>query len=225
VKYSGAFKRLFHRFSPQLHQRGVTLRKFSELLGLVHFGTVHQHDDDIDAIRGFTASLSHQDTHYAVGTYNGYNIRLANRFDVIRIAGNPHHEQLWTIIEIELEQKHVPHLFFVPTGQEAGEYGRLFATHPGIQPLNTMLLDNKSPEFHGRFQMYASPAHSHEVERLFTSPVIVGIGSRFWPHGIEIEHGKLLIYITQHRLTKTVLETTLASGLWLAETIDDTVEN
>ena len=219
------FRQIFRRFSSQLRQRGASLRKFSNTLGLVHFGTVHQHEDEHDAIRGFTASLTHRDTHYAVGTYNGFNIRLVNRFDVIKIASNPNHEQLWTIIEIELDNKTVPHMFFVPTGREAGEYSRLYATQPNMQPLNSMIFSNKSPEFHGRFQILASPAHSHQVETLFSSPIIVGIASRFWPHGIEVEHGKILVYITEHRLTKTVLETALASGLWLAETIDDTLED
>lgn len=219
-----AFRQLFRRFSVDLRKRGVTLRHFAHSIGLVHFGTVHQHDDDYDAIRGFTASLTHRDTNYAVGTYNGFNIRLVNRFDVIRIAGNPHHEQLWTILEIDVESKDIPHMFFVPTGREAGEYGRLYATQPAMQPLNSMIFANKSPEFHGRFQMLASPTHSHKVEALFSSPIIVGIASRFWPHGIEIEHGKILIYITQHRLSKAVLELALASGLWLAETIDAATE-
>lgn len=222
----GTFRQLFKRFSPALHKRGVTLRKFSHSVGLVHFGTVHQHDDEFSAIRGFTASITHRDTHYAVGTYDGYNIRLVNRFDVVRIAGNPHHEQLWTILEIELNnRKGLPHAFFVPTGTEGGEYGRLYATQPNMHPLNSMVFNHHSPEFHGRFQIFASATHSHKVETLFSSPIIVGIGARFWPHGIEIEHGKLLIYITQHRLTKTVLDATLASGLWLAETIDDSIED
>ena len=219
------FRQMVTRFSPLFRKRGAVLRRFSDSIGLVHFGTVHQHDDEHDAIRGFTASLTHQDTHYAVGTYNGYNVRLVNRFDVIRIAGNPNHEQLWTIIEIELGSRSVPHMFFVPTGREAGEYGRLYATQPSIQPLNTMLFAQHSPEFHGHFQILANPAHAHKVETLFSSPLIVGIGSRFWPHGIEIEHGKLLIYITEHRLSKTVLESALVSGLWLAETIDEVSED
>jgi len=221
----GTFANLFRRFSPHIYRRGVTLRQFSKHLGLVHFGEVHQHDDELDAIRGFTASLTHRDTHFAVGTYNGFNIRIVNRFDVIRIAGNPNHEQLWTIIEIELDAKGVPHICFVPTGREGGEYGRLYATQPHMQPLNSMILDNRSPEFHGRFQIYARPTYSHQVERLFSSPIILGIGSRFWPHGIEIERGKLLLYITEHRLSKTVLESVLASGLWLAETIEDIVKD
>ncbi len=221
----GTFRQMFLRFSPALRKRGAVLKSFSSTLGLVHFGTVHQHDDDLDAIRGFTASLTHRDTHFAVGTYNGFNVRLTNRFDVIRIAGNPNHEQLWTILEVEFDTKGLPHMFFVPTGHEAGEYGRLYATQPNMQPLNSMILDNHSPEFHGRFQIYASATHSHKVESLFTSPIIVGMGSRFWPHGIEIEHGKILIYITEHRLTKAVLESALGSALWLAETIDDSSED
>lgn len=218
------FRKMLHRFSRDLRLRGDALRKFSATVGLVHFGTVHQHDDDYDAIRGFTASLTHQDTHYAVGTYEGFNIRLVNRFDVIRIAGNPHHEQLWTILEIELN-KRTPHIFFVPTGREAGEYGRIYATQPNMNPLNSLLSDIKSPEFHGRFQILANPTYSHKVETLFTSPIIAGIASRFWPHGIEIEHGKILVYITGDRLDKAVLESALMSGLWLAETIDESVED
>ncbi|MFZ1250432.1 MAG: hypothetical protein WAR37_03255 [Candidatus Microsaccharimonas sp.] len=214
-------KRALRTFSPELRRRGATLKCFAKAIGLVYFGVAHQHDDEFEVIRGFTASLSHHDNHYAVGTYNGYNLRLVDRFDVVKVANNPHHEQLWTILEIELENdKAVPHMFFVPTGHEAGEYSRLYATQPHMQPLNSMLLNNKSPEFHGRFQILASATHSHKVESFFASPVIIGIASRFWPHAIEIEHGKLLIYITQHRLTKTVLESTLASALWLAETID-----
>lgn len=218
-------RQTFRRFSSRLRQRGSALRRFSHTIGLVYFGTVHQHDDEHDAIRGFTASLTHKDTHYAVGTYNGFNIRVVNRFDVIRSVGNSYHEQLWTIIEIELDTKGVPHMFFVPTGREAGEYGRIYATQPQLQPLNSTFWDTKSPEFHGRFQILASPTHAHRVETLFTSPVIVGIASRFWPHGIEIEHGKILIYITEHRLDKAVLEIALASGLWLAETIDEVTED
>ena len=216
---------MLHRFSPQLRRRGATLRSFSGTIGLVHFGSVHQHDDDYAAIHGFTASLTHQDTHYAVGTYNGFNIRFVNRFDVIRVAGNPNHEQLWTILEIELENRSLPHMFFVPTGREAGEYGRIHATQPNIHPLNSALSDIRSPEFHGRFQILANPSHSHTVESFFTSPIIAGIASRFWPHGIEIERGKLLVYITEHRLDKAVLESALLSGLWLAETIDESIED
>lgn len=216
-----AFARLKRRLSPVTRQRGVALRRLYNSIGLVSFGSVHQHDDDINVIRGFTASLTHQDLHYAVGNYNGYSIRIVDRYDMVRTPQAKHHLQQWAIIEIDLNQSELRHLFFVPTGSQSSEYARLFATQPHMQPLNSLLLHNKSSEFHGRFQILARTSHSQEVARLFSSPIIVGIAARFWPHGIEIEHGKLLVYITEHRLTKTVLESTLASALWLAETIDE----
>jgi hypothetical protein len=232
-------QQMLRRASPKLHERGRVLKAFTRQLGFVYFGTVDQHHDEHSAVRGFTASLSHSDSHYAVGTYNGYDIRLLDRFDVVRSPSGAHtarrglgktskqgtyhtHQQLWTIIEIKLTTAQgLPHLFFVPTSKEAGEYSQLYATYTQLQPLNSFLSStNRSPEFHGRYQILARPTHSHQVEHLFESPTIVAMGARFWPHGIELHHDTLYVYITEPRLSRVVLETALSSALWLAETID-----
>jgi len=213
------FRHMVRRFSPQLRTRSKALKAFASKMGFVHFGLVDQHDDDYDAIRGFTASLTHIDADYMVGTYEGYNLRIVDRFDSYK-QGSRSHEQLWCIFEFDLHTNTIPHIFLTPTGREAGEYSKLFAVQPYLQPLNTLLLQNRSSEIHGRYQILARTTHTNDVERLLISPVVVGISSRFWPHGIELHNGKLYIYITQHRLTKTVLETSLASGLWLASMLD-----
>lgn len=215
-----SFVRQLHRVvSPLQRQRAATIKQFGRTLGLVYFGSVDQHTDEHEAIHGFTASLSHIDHHYMVGTYNGYNIRFVDRSDIVHSHGN-RREQTWAIVEIELESHSLPHTIFVPTGKEAAEYSRVYATQLHLQPLNAMAFANHSPEFHGRFQILANPSHAQKVSSLFTSPLIVGIASRFWPHAIELERNKLIVYITEHRLKKTVLESTLASALWLAEAID-----
>ena len=221
-KRRSAIKTALRHFRPTIRQRGQMLRIFSDMVGLVYFGSVHQHDDDHDAVRGFTASLTHRDSHYCVGTYNGFDIRIVDRYDIIKgDPGKPPKEQFWTIIEITLDAKDIPHMFFVPTGQFGGEYSRLFATQQHMQPINS-LMSNHSPEFHGRYQILSRITNSHKVENLFSSPIIVGISTRFWPRGIEIEKGKLLIYIQERRLDKTALELTLSSALWLAEMINNT---
>ena len=218
------FKHMVRRFTPQLRSRSKVLKTFASKMGFVHFGMVNQHDDDHDTIRGFTASLTHLDTDYIVGTYEGYNFRIVDRFDSYK-HGVHSHEQLWCIIEIDLHENQVPHVFLTPTGHEAGEYDKLFTVQPYLQPLNTMLLQNRSSELHGRYQILARTTHTADVEQLLTSPMIAGIDSRFWPHGVEFNNDKLYLYITQHRLTKTVLETSLASGLWLAEMLDELKED
>jgi len=218
------FKHMVRRFTPQLRSRAKVLKNFADKMGFVHFGMVNQHDDDYDAIRGFTASLTHIDSDYMVGTFEDYNFRMVDRFDSYKHGGHSH-EQLWCIIEIDLHENQVPHVFLTPTGREAGEYDKLFTVQPYLQPLNTMLLQNHSSELHGRYQILARTTHTADVEQLLTSPIVAGIASRFWPHGIEFYNGKLYLYITQHRLTKTVLETSLASGLWLAEMLDELKED
>ncbi len=219
--YHNPLQRLMHRMSPITRTRGAVLKRFYKSMGLVYFGTVHQHDDDLDTIRGFTASLSHRDVHYAVGTYNGYSIRLVDRFDVVKLPGIGNHAQFWTIIEIELARSELSHTLFVPTGRAAQEYSKIFMTQPHMQPLNTMLTNKHSSEFHGRYQILARATHLQKFEEIFTSNIIVAMGSRFWPLGIEIEHGRLLVYITDRTLSKPVLDSIMASSLWLADVINE----
>lgn len=218
---SSLVPRLLHRLSPITHQRAGVLKRFYKSLGLVYFGTINQHDDDLDVIRGFSASLTHRDLHYAVGDYMGYSIRMVDRFDVVSLPGIRQHQQFWGIIEIKLHRDGLSHVLFIPTGLTAHEYGKVFLTLPYLQPLNSMLTDQHSREFHGRFQILARATHLNKIEEVFTSPIIASMATRFWPHGIEVEHGRLLVYITEKKLDKITLEALTSSAIWLAQAIDD----
>lgn len=212
------FHRLSQRIGTRARKRSALLRSFSQAIGLVYFGAMHQHDDEYDAIRGFTASLSHSDTHYAVGTYNGFDIRLVDRTDRIKAPSGHTRTHQWVIFEIDLELPDIPHLFFIPTGNTEGSYHQLFTAQPHLQPINS-LLSNHSPEFHGRYQLLARATHLHKIEELFSSPLIVGIGARFWPHAIELHHSKMYVYLPGSAINKGLLESTLASSLWLANAL------
>lgn len=210
---------LFRGVNPQKRELARTLKRFYSAIGLVYFGSVHQHDDEYDAIRGFSASLSHKDEHYAVGTYEGYDIRMVHRTDSKKVGYDAKHPS-WTILEITLRVRNMPHIFFAPTGQEGSGYGKLFVEQPYMQPISSYASTARfSPEFHGRYQILARSTRAHDVESLLNSPIIVGIGARFWPYGIEVEHGRLYIYFPNQKLTKQVLESTLASAIWLADSL------
>lgn len=211
---------IYHLVTPSFRRRSDIVRKFTNLIGLVNFGTVHQHDDEFDAIRGFTASVTHRDTQYAIGTYNGYNIRVVNRFDVVKVKKESK-ERFWTIIELDLERRDIPHIFFVPSGQEEVGYRRLYTARPNMQSLNVVLGNLYSPEFHSRFEVMARPTNIDRIEQVFSSAIAAGIATRFWPNGIEIERGHLMVYIAEHRLSKAVLEATLTSALWLADALSE----
>lgn len=213
-----------HRFDPKKRQRSVALHAFYRATGMVNFGNVHQHDDEYDPVRGFSSSLTHRDTNYAVGNYNDHDVRVVERYDSYKVPGGDNHAQMWVIFEINLHVRNMPHFFFVPTGVEGKSYSQLFTAQPYLQPINSYVATNHSPEFHGRYQIIARATKAREVNELVTSPIIVGIGTRFWPYGIEIEHGRLYVYITDPKLSKARLEQALASTLWLAETLKETHE-
>jgi hypothetical protein len=219
VPKGGAIKHLLHRLSPLEREQGRILRRFYDTVGFVHFGHVHQHDDEYDAIRGFTASLTHHDENFAVGSYDGYDVRVVNRADT-RKVNKKASLQLWTIIEVSLRVRGMPHIFFMPTDQSGGAYEKLFAEQPYMQPISSYTSTARhSPEFHGRYQILARSTRAYDVDDLITTPIIAGISSKFWPHGIEVEHGRLYIYIPDRRLTKQKLEHALSSALWLANSL------
>ena len=204
------------QLKPHIRSRSRVLRQFSDKLGFAHLGSMHQHDDEYDAIRGFTASTSHRDSNYTVGTYEGVNIRLVDRFDIQKHRLNSTTPQGWVILEFELPVADIPHAFFVPTGKEGGAYDRVFTANIHMQPLNSILQHvNHSPGFYGKYQILARPTHSREVESLLTSPVIFGIGDKLWPHGLEINNNRLYIYIADTTPTMQTLDTTIVAGLWL----------
>lgn len=227
----GVLRHIFRSLSPVEREQSFVLRKFYKTVGFVHFGHVHQHDDEYDAIRGFTSSLTHRDESFAVGTYGGYDIRMVNRADSHTTAHAKSRSkkkdlQLWTILEITLRVRNMPHIFFVPTGQNGDMYAKLFAEQPYMQPISSYTAADKlTPEFYGRYQILARSTRVQDVEELLSSPIIVGIGARFWPHGIEIEHGKLYIYIPDRKITKARLEHVLASSLWLADSLREAHED
>lgn len=209
------------QLKPHIRKRGRLLRQFSEKLGLAHLGSMHQHDDEYDAIRGFTASTSHRDAHYAVGTYEGVNVRVVDRFDVQRRHGKLSTPQAWAVFEFELLTTDIPHTFFIPTGKDGGAYERVFSANIHMQPLNSILQHvNHSPSFYGRYQILSRATHSHRVESLLTSPVIFGIGEKLWPHALEVNRNKLYVYQREEALSMERLDTAFIAGLWLVNELN-----
>jgi hypothetical protein len=131
------------------------------------------------------------------------------------------HAQNWCVVEVQLqEHTDLPHMCLVPTGNTSQEYHRLFTSTSRLQPLNTTLFRHHSTELHGRFQILAPTSRTQDVESILTSPLIAGIASKFWPHGIELKGNTLFVYITDHRLVSTVVLPAISSALWLAHALD-----
>lgn len=202
-------------------QRGYTIKDVSKRLGLLYFGVVDYRQDDHEVIRGLTVSTTHRDKHYAVGSYDGYDIAMVDRYDQSK-DGTKSIRHNWCIIQISLHApQSIPHVFVLPHDR-SGRFAHLFVGLRHLQVIHDLTEQQYSSEFTDRYNLNAPPHQALEVERWISPSVALGIAARFWPHAIEIRDGKLYVYITEHRLDEAVLGGAIASALWLAEIIDQT---
>jgi len=200
-------------------KRGAALQAFAKKAGLIYFGSVNHQHDDHDVIRGLTVSTTHSDKHYAVGSYDGYDVALVDRYD--RTKNGTHSTQRnWCIVQVTLQQAtSVPHLFFLPTHQTQ-KYEHLFAGLRHLQMIDSLVPEPYHHEFTNRYHFYATAHAAIEVQQWIQPATAQGIAPRFWPHAVEVNQGQLYVYIQEHRLDQTVLGSAVESALWLADQID-----
>jgi hypothetical protein len=207
-----------HRHTRHGRSRSRTLKQFASKLGLVYFGLVDQHVDEHDVIRGVTASTSHRDEHYAVGSYDGYGISVVDRSDIVGPSPNQT-EQHWVILQIKLDQP-TPKLFIKPMNHDSGEYDRLLDVNVDYKPLNEFFETRFSEEFLSRFVVYGAPGKIGEIEALLTPEFAQELAAHIWPQAIELSDQTLYAYISSKEPTDTEINTALVAALWLAHRLD-----
>lgn len=217
----GMIKAVIRRNSVTMRNRGRVLRTFANKLGLVYFGTVDQRTDDHEVIRGLTVSTTHRDNHYAVGSFNDYDVSVVDRYDILIDPRGKETDHNWLIFQINLENgESFPHTFFNPIGHSVEAYSKFFTSFSHLSMANPIFEGNHSNEFSTRYQIFASAGRALEIEKIFNADITKTIAARLWPHAIEILDNKLYIYTVEAKLTETLLETAISSGLWLAQLID-----
>lgn len=218
---NGIIGRILRRHKPSARTRGALLRKFARKIGLVYFGVVDQHQDEHEVIRGLTVSTTHIDDHYAVGSFDGYDVSLVDRFDVLVDPKGESSEHSWIILRLGLQTpRNFPHLFLNPLSHADGAYSKFFNAHNTLKPVNDLFIAEHTQEFHSRYEVLANSTHAQNIEAIFTPEVTKTIAARLWPHAVEIFDGYVYVYTTQTELSEVLLETCLESALWLAQVLD-----
>jgi hypothetical protein len=203
-------------------QRKSAILKFVNKFNFVYFGHVDQHDDEHHIIRGLTVSSSHQDEHYSVGSYDGYDVSLVDRYDIVTKPGQRSTTHRWIIIEIDLHNgKDIPHIFLGSHTRTDSSYSKLFTAVPSLQSVPLGTFSPHSEEFTNRYSLFATATKFIEVERLFTAEVTRTIAAHFWPLAAEVYENALYIYTDNKTISEGLLETMLKNGIWLAEKLDE----
>jgi len=210
------------RNSALSHRRKKAITKFAGKFGLVYFGHVDQHEDEHHIIRGLTVSSSHQDDNYCVGSFDGYDVSLVDRYDIIDRPGMPSKTHRWLIFEVDLHSGvDIPHIFLGAHSHRDSSYAKLFTSVPSLQSIPLGTFENHSDEFTSRYSLFAAPTQYIETERLFTAEVTRTIAAHFWPLAVEVVGGALYVYSDSQNTSAHLLETMLKNGLWLAEQLDE----
>lgn len=210
-------RRILSRNSIQAANERRIVTSFAEKVGLVYFGRVDQYADDHHAVRGFTASPHHEDDHYSVGSYDGYDVSFVQRSEQLQTGSI----RKWSIIEVDLhENTSIPHLVIQAKGHADGAYDQLFVASSYLLPIPMGVLNQYDKEFVHRYSAYAQASHFVEAERIIDSETARTIAAHFWPLTIEVRDQMLIVYSVGQTISQHLLETMLKNALWLAHHID-----
>lgn len=202
-------------------QRRKVIMRFVDKIGLVYFGNVDAHVDEHSVVRGLTVSSSHQDSHYAVGSFDGYDVSIVDRVDTVEVSPGQLKTHNWLIVAIDLQNsKDVPHMFIGAHHHEDSSYSKLFTAFNTLQPVALGTFENYSGEFTKRYNVYAAPSHFIEAEQYFTSEITRMMAAHFWPLSIEVVDSVLYVYSDSSIVTTHLLEIMVKNGLWLAKQLD-----
>lgn len=200
----------------------AAISRFVKDTGLVHFGFVDQRSDDHVMIRGVTVSNNHRDEHYAVGTYEGYDVLFVERHDKL-LSPKKHDSEshTWHIVQVDLKSKvDLPHVFLGLHTHSDAFYMQLFHKYPRLRQHRPGITANYDLGFLAAWRWYVSPTNALKSEQLLTPAVMKQFESHFGSLAVEIETGALYVYSEIPHITSTSLKAMLQNAVWLAMQID-----
>ena len=212
--------RLYYSFNKSKTKKRV-IKRFVEKIGLVYFGNVSQTKDEHQTVKGFTASLTHHDNHYSIGSSAEYDIRLVDRKDVNIIPDGTVISQNWIIMSFDLHTKQdVPHLFIMANNHQNKPFLPFFETFTTMSNIEFGTFEQYPSEFLEKYTIFSRQSMSIKIQKLFPADTALIFANHFWPLSVEQNEHVLYLYSTDVKVTDNLLSAMYENGLWLAGQID-----
>lgn len=196
------------------------MRDFAHKFGLVYFGTMNARQDEYEMVRGVTLSTDHQDKHFIIGNYRGYDVTLLQRS--VKMS-HPHHgsrHYKWSVVQIDLKRRRVPHMLITTSAHDRIFFDNLQIKLANFQQVNPNLLANK--QFAHRFEVFAVTEGLDELPTVITDDLMSALAHYFRNFDVELFDDQVIVYTSQPRVTNILLQEMLREGLWIAEHLDNT---
>lgn len=193
------------------------IEKLADELGMVYFGYVDQRDDDHRLVRGFTMSSSHGDHHYTVGTYKAYDISLVIRRDAMQYGDKRIKDHYWTIMTFDLKTPfELPHFHILHQRRKE----QLIAKFTELAEMPRSSFIGHEPRFFEKYIIYGKLEKLQEHCELLTPVMTRTILDTFEGMSIEVYENTVYLYLTSKHPTRPELERMLRSGVWFAQSLD-----
>lgn len=193
-----------------------------EEYALVYFGSVDQHNDEHEMVRGVTLSPNHHDRHYSVGTIHGNDVILVERTDRVRFPGRRTEEYTWLIFQVDLKGVMMPHTFVDARHHDEAFYDNLFAKFARLTHVDKGVFADYDPMFLQRFSVYATPDGTDLLPTYLAMDTAATMAHHFGHFDFEWYQDRLLIYSTGRPATKHLIENMIRAGTWLSGELNAT---
>jgi len=203
------------------HVSGSKLyRKIAQEYDLVYFGAVSSQDDEHELVRGLTVSAQHNDRHYCVGTVEGYDVVLLERTDHLRFPGTPGEYYRWTIVQVDLDNVRLPHVFLDNRSHSSAFYNILFEKYTRLQPTGLNFFADHDPKFVDHFTVYTTPEDQAEMIQVLRSDITATLAHHFTTFDFELFDDRLIVYAANKNASKQLIDHMLRAGVWMAREIE-----
>lgn len=195
------------------------IKQFCNKYHLVYFGHVDSQEDDHQLVRGITVSTSHIDNHYSVGTFEGHDLMIVQRLNTLTFPGKPDAEYKWLIMELDVQQTHLPHIFMDGHRHDETFYANMFVKVPQFHNI-TSHIAQRDPHFAQKYKTFALPNEYMQVDAVMLPEITTALYQHFPQFDFEIIEDRVYIYAAANVVTLATLQEMLRAGAWLASALN-----
>ncbi len=199
------------------------IKAFAEKYNLVYFGSVNQHADDHQLVRGVTLSSAHKDRHYCVGVISGYDVLLVQRTDTLIFPHQKTKHYTWLILQFDLhmvDSNSSRHVLLSSQQHTEVFYANLAVKFGKLKHVLPEYFAGHDSLFVNNYKTYAATDYETSLHHLLTPDITASLGHHFRQFDFEITEDSVYVYANNTTASSHTLNEMLRAGLWLSNHLD-----
>lgn len=198
------------------------VKAFANEHGLVYFGPVSQHYDEHRLVQGVTLSKDHQDRHYCIGNYRGYDVILVQRTDTLHFPKRPSRHYTWMIMQFDLHVNEgaFKHFFIDAHHHDESFYNTLSLKFTKLRQIDPSAFAGHEPGFINGYRVMVENGGEIQLPYILRPDVTAALSQHFKHLDFEVQGDQLLVYASNVVTTRHSLDHMANAGVWLTQCLE-----